>query len=115
MLMNLGIGDNGVRILEEDTVKNLLAVSSRPEGMEGYSLGLTAPQVDSEDAWFGHGGAWNTNCFVNWHKKQLRLWAIQITDSRKPWEQDLQKAQNLFFETELDNSAAAAAYTGRTE
>ena len=114
MLMNLGIGDNGVRILEEETVKNLLAVSSRPEGMEGYSLGLTAPQVDSEDAWFGHGGAWNTNCFVNWHKKQLRLWAIQITDSRKPWEQDLQKAQNLFFETELDNSAAAA-YTGRTE
>ena len=28
MLMNLGLGDNGVRILEEETVKSLLAVSS---------------------------------------------------------------------------------------
>ena len=28
MLMNLGVGDNGVRILKEETVKNLLAVSS---------------------------------------------------------------------------------------
>ena len=30
MLMNLGVGDNGVRILKEETVKKLLATSSRP-------------------------------------------------------------------------------------
>ena len=31
----------------------------------GYSLGLNAPVKDAEDAWFGHGGAWGTNCSVN--------------------------------------------------
>ena len=35
MLMNLGKGDNGVRILREETVRTLLAQSTRPEGMEG--------------------------------------------------------------------------------
>ena len=35
MLMNLGVGENGVRILKEETVKNLLAKSSRPKGMGG--------------------------------------------------------------------------------
>ena len=30
MLMNLGLGENGVRILKEETVKNLLALSTRP-------------------------------------------------------------------------------------
>ncbi len=58
MLMNLGLGENGVRILKEETVKNLLALSTRPKGLGGYSLGLSAPEQDSEDAWFGHGGAW---------------------------------------------------------
>ncbi len=77
MLMNLGIGDNGVRILKEETVKELLAKSTRPENMPGYSLGLSAPVKDSEDSWFGHGGAWCTQCEVNWHKKQLKLVAVQ--------------------------------------
>ena len=54
MLMNLGVGDNGVRILKEQTVKSILARSTRSEGMEGYSLGLNAPVEDTEDAWFGH-------------------------------------------------------------
>src|SRR5690606_1748745 len=57
MLMDLGLGENGVRILKEETVKNLLALSTRPKGLGGYSLGLSAPEEDSEDAWFGHGGA----------------------------------------------------------
>ncbi len=35
MLMNLGLGENGVRILKEETVKNLLALSTRPKGMGG--------------------------------------------------------------------------------
>ena len=49
MLMNLGVGDNGVRILKEDTVKSILAVSTRPKGLGGYSLGLTAPVEDGDD------------------------------------------------------------------
>ncbi len=44
MLMNLGVGENGVRILKEDTVKELLAKSTRPKEMDGYSLGLSAPK-----------------------------------------------------------------------
>ncbi|MBR3924776.1 MAG: beta-lactamase family protein, partial [Kiritimatiellae bacterium] len=53
MLMNLGVGENGVRILKEETVKKYLAVSSRPAGFPGYSLGLFAPVKDGEDEWFG--------------------------------------------------------------
>ena len=78
MLMNLGVGDNGARILKEETVKGLLAVSSRPAGLGGYSLGLSAPEKDGEDKWFGHGGAWGTECNVNWHRRQLKLWVIQV-------------------------------------
>ena len=82
--MNLGLGENGVRILKEETVKNLLALSTRPKGMGGYSLGLSAPEEESEDAWFGHGGAWGTNCSVNWHKKQLKLWVVQSPEGDSP-------------------------------
>ena len=114
MLMNLGMGDNGVRILEEETVKSILARSTRPAGFDGYSLGLVAPVEDTEDSWFGHGGAWGTNCMVNWHKKQLKLFVIQISDSTSPWYDDLEKAQNAFFAAEIDNSDSDA-YTGRTE
>ena len=112
MLMNLGVGENGVRILKEETVKSILAVSTRPEGMEGYSLGLSAPAKDSEDAWFGHGGAWGTNCSVNWHKKELRLWAVQLNGSPRPWDQAMNEAANKFFDYVVDNSAVEA-YTGR--
>lgn len=114
MLMNLGVGDNGVRILKEETVKSILAVSTRPDGMEGYSLGLTAPVRDSEDAWFGHGGAWGTNCMVNWHKKQLNLWVVQLSIVSQDWKPLLWKAQREFFNSQIDNSSAEA-YTGRTK
>ena len=106
MLMNLGMGENGVRILEEETVKSILARSTRPAGFDGYSLGLVAPVEDTEDSWFGHGGAWGTNCMVNWHKKQLKLFVIQISDSTSPWYADLEKAQNDFFAAEIDNSGS---------
>ena len=112
MLMNLGVGENGVRILKEETVKSILAVSTRPEGMDGYSLGLTAPVKDSEDAWFGHGGAWGTNCSVNWHKKELRLWVVQLNGSPRPWDSAMNEAANKFFNYVVDNSAVEA-YTGR--
>ncbi len=114
MLMNLGVGENGVRILKEDTVKNLLAVSTRPQGMGGYSLGLAAPVKDGENEWFGHGGAWGTNCMVNWHKKQLKLWVIQLNGGPRPWNMVKDETINKFFETKLDNTNADA-YTGRTK
>ena len=114
MLMNLGVGENGVRILKEETVKSILAVSTRPEGMGGYSLGLSAPVKDSEDAWFGHGGAWGTNCSVNWHKKELKLWVVQNAGGGQPWSGDVEKAAQKFFAQPMNNSGVDA-YTGRVK
>lgn len=115
MLMNLGLGDNGVRILKEETVKNILAVSTRPSNMGGYSLGLTAPVEDNEDAWFGHGGAWGTNCSINWHKKQLKLWVVQICVAEwRPWSEAMDKASEKFF-SQTTNTKDIDAFTGRTK
>ena len=114
MLMNLGVGDNGMRILKEETVKNLLAVTTRPSNMGGYSLGLDAPKVDDENSWFGHGGAWGTSCYVNWHKKELKMWVIQCAGGGQPWQKDVNKAAEKFFAQPLGNSATNA-YTGRTK
>ena len=113
MLMNLGVGENGVRILKEETVKNLLAVTSRPDNMDGYSLGLTAPKVDTEDSTFGHGGAWATNCSVNWHKKELKLWVVQKAKGNEPWKAGRKEAAKKFFSHAAGNSSVDA-YTGRT-
>ena len=112
MLMNLGVGENGARILKEETVKNILAKSTRPKGMDGYSLGLKAPVDDGEDQWFGHGGAWGTNCMVNWHRRQLKLWAVQFNGGPRPWDAARNAAADKFFNTKIDNSGADA-YTGR--
>ena len=114
MLMNLGLGENGVRILKEETVKNLLAVSTRPAELGGYSLGLTAPVKDNINGWFGHGGAWGTNCSVNYHKKELRLWVVQRAGGEQPWKKEVDKAAEKFFKQTYDQSGIAA-YTGRTE
>ena len=93
MLLNLGLGDNGVRILREETVKKYLSVSTRPQGetadgksFGGYSLGLSAPKEDLWFKWFGHTGAWNSSCMVNWHKKRLKLWVVQQVGTPRPWE-----------------------------
>ena len=114
MLMNLGIGENGVRILKEETAKSILAVSTRPANLKdpNYSLGLRAPIKDGEDEWFGHGGAWGTNCMVNWHKKQLKLWVVQECGGPRPWDGARAAAADKFFQAKLDNSGADA-YTGR--
>lgn len=112
MLMNLGVGENGVRILKEETVKSILACSTRPKDMEGYSLGRNAPAKDDENAWFGHGGAWGTNCSVNWHKKQLRLWVVQSAGGEQPWKKEVDQAAVKFFSQDLDTSGTDA-YTGR--
>lgn len=111
MLMNLGVGENGVRILKEETVKSILAVTTRPQHMGGYSLGLSAPKVDSENGWFGHGGAWGTHCSVNWHKKQLKLWVVQLVGNPRPWDKDFAKTADAFF---LQSVEADSEYTGRT-
>ena len=114
MLMNLGLGENGVRILKEETVKDILARTTRPASMSGYSLGLSAPVEDHENAWFGHGGAWGTNCSVNWHKKELKLWVVQNAGGGQPWNPAVAKAAEKFFAQPFDNSDVDA-YTGRTK
>ena len=114
MLMNLGVGDNGVRILKEETVKSILAVSTRPSDMAGYSLGLNAPKVDTEDSWFGHGGAWGTQCSVNWHRKELKMWVVQRAGGPQPWKKKIDKAAEKFF-AEAAGKNDTDAYTGRTE
>ena len=114
MLMNLGLGENGVRILKEETVKSILAVSTRPQGLGGYSLGLSAPVKDDDDQWFGHGGAWGTNCMVNWHKKELKLWAVQLSGTPRPGDKARNEAADRFFKATIDNSGVDA-YTGRVK
>ena len=113
MLMNLGVGDNGARILKEETVKNLLATPTRPACVadRNYSLGLWA---DPNSHWFGHGGAWGTNCSVNWKDRQLKLWAVQLCGSPRPWDKAREEAEKKFFNATIDNSAANA-FTGRTK
>ena len=113
MLMNLGLGEGGVRILREETVKSILAVTTRPDNLGGYSLGLNAPKVDGENEWFGHGGAWGTNCMVNWHRKQLKLWVVQLNGGQ-PWTSAVNEAAEKFFSQTLDTSGIDA-YTGRTK
>ena len=110
MLMNLGVGDNGVRILKEETVRSILAKSTRPKGMGDYSMGLTT----SSDGWFGHGGAWGTNCMVNPDKKLLKLWVVQVCGGPRPWDAVRNAAADKFFAEKADNSAAEA-YTGRVK
>ncbi len=112
MLMNLGIGDNGVRILQEDTVKSILATSTRPEGLGGYSLGLTAPVKDGENEWFGHGGAWRTSCSVNWHKHQLKLIAVQFVGDGAKITSALNEGATKFFKGQAEKNDVDA-YTGR--
>ena len=111
MLVNLGVGENGARILREETVKNLLARSSRPKDMDGYSLGLRAPVEDGEDWWFGHGGAFATNCMVNWHRKALFMWVTQNgKEDWNFWYPKWEVAMKRFFGFPVDINAA---YVGR--
>ncbi len=112
MLMNLGVGDNGVRVLQEETVKAILAKSTRPKGLGGYSLGLSAPEIDSEDQWFGHGGAWGTNCSVNWHTKQLKLYAVQFVGNQSKISKAYNEAAAKFFKAQLEKDGTDE-YTGR--
>lgn len=110
MLMNGGVGDNGNRILKDETVRALLATSSRPEGLGNYSLGLNASK--DGHGWFGHGGAWGTNCQVDMDKKRLKLWVVQLNGQPRPWDAAKAKAENAFFDEMIDRTDENA-YTGR--
>jgi hypothetical protein len=99
-------------VLKEETVKKYLAVSTRPKNFPGYSLGLSAPVEDGENEWFGHGGAWGTNCMVNWHKRELKLWAVQLCGGPRPWDAKRAEAAKAFFNAVIDDSGVNA-YTGR--
>ena len=96
-------------------LKSLEAFGKAADGKDfgGYSLGLTAPVVDGENEWFGHGGAWGTYCMVNWHKRQLKLWAVQLNGGPRPWDKASADAADAFFKEKIDNSGVNA-YTGRT-
>ena len=65
-----------------------------------------------EDAWFRHGGAWGTNCMVNWHRKELKLWVVQLCGEPRPWDAARSAAEKKFFQYVIDNTDADA-YTGR--
>ncbi|MBR4938305.1 MAG: beta-lactamase family protein [Kiritimatiellae bacterium] len=115
MLMNLGVGENGVRVMKEETVRSILARSTAPKGWYGYSLGMVAPEKDkdTDDAWFGHGGAWVSKCMVNYHRKQLKLLVVQLVGGNCYRFRDLSdKAADRFFKTKIDNSGTNA-FTGR--
>ncbi len=109
MLMNLGVGENGVRILKEETVKSILATSTRPKALGNYSLGLNAKFADGT---MGHGGAWGTSCTVNWKKKELRLKVVQLNGQPRPWDAGISRAAKKFFSAKIDDSGTEA-YTGR--
>lgn len=58
--------------------------------------------------------AFGTNCMVNYHKRQLKLWVVQLRGGPRPWDAAREAAENEFFKAEIDNSGANA-YTGRVE
>ncbi len=108
MLMNLGVSEDGVRILKEDTVRKYLLTGTRPAGLGGYSMGL---HTDPKTGWLGHGGAWGTTCMVNPGKKQLRLCVVQHC-GRRFWSPAWNQASEKFFAEKIDSSGVDA-YTGR--
>lgn len=108
MLMNLGVGENNVRILKTETAKALLATNTRPPKKGSYSLGLHV----GKDGWFGHGGAWGTSALVNWQTRQLRLLVVQV-NGKRPWTEPWNQASEKFFKASIDSSGDA--YTGRTK
>ncbi len=109
MLMNLGVGDNGARILSEKTMKKLIC---RPVGPRSdYSLGW---YVDYSKGKIGHGGAFGTQYSINWKKKHLGIFAVQQQGGKPPWRELWNKAYDKFIDGQEENSGVDA-YTGRTE
>ena len=98
MIMSKGVGANGVRLLQEQTVLELLATSQRPSNLnstQGYSLGFQI--LKDEPGWLGHGGAWGTYFKVNIDKQELFLWVVQLCGGPRPWDAHRQESAELFF------------------
>ncbi len=51
---------------------------------------------------------------VNWHRKELKLWAVQLCGDPRPWDTARSAAEDKFFKHAIDNSGADA-YTGRVK
>ena len=75
---------------------------------------LVAPETDGSDEWFGHGGAFGTQCDVNWHRRRLKLWVVQLCLGPRPWERKRNAAAEKFFKARIDTSGTDA-YTGRVK
>ena len=52
-----------------------------------------------DNGWFGHGGAWGTNCQVNWKERKLKLCVVQLCGQPRPWGAELAKAEEQFFKS----------------
>ena len=121
MLMNRGVGDNGVRILKAETVMNLLEKDQIPPTAVvrenyRYSLGL---QIDGASGWYGHGGAWATDCRINPKEGKLKFLAQQISyvwpkEEPKPFLDALHRAEDEFLSRKPGEDASGAAFVGRT-
>ena len=48
------------------------------------------------------------------HKKQLKLWAVQLCGGPRPWDKARDEASEKFFKSTVDSSGVDA-YTGRVK
>jgi len=116
MLMNRGVGENGVRILKELTCRDILEKKQTPDGVETlYSLGFHV----RGNGWYGHGGAWGTDCEVNPDKKMMRFFVQQIHGEKEnsaswPWASAFYGAADEFMRLKGD-AVANHDFVGRTE
>ena len=51
---------------------------------------------------------------VNWHRKELKLWGVQLCKTPRPWDAARAEAEAKFFQYAIDN-AGGDAYTGRVK
>lgn len=51
---------------------------------------------------------------VNWHRKELKLWVVQLEGGPRPWDGAREAAAKKFFQYMIDNSGVNA-YTGRVK
>ena len=116
MLMNRGVGANGVRILSEKTCREILEKKQTPEGVPtAYSLGFSL----EGGGWYGHGGAWGTDAVVNPEKKMMKFMVQQIHGEKPksvcwPWASAFYGAADRFRRQKSDSNAKHD-FVGRVE
>ena len=116
MLMNRGVGENGVRILSEKTCREILEKKQTPAGVAAeYSLGFSL----QGGGWYGHGGAWGTDAVINPEKKMMKFMVQQIHGEKPksvcwPWASAFYGAADRFMRQKSDPNAKHD-FVGRTE